>query len=37
MPILAHANANEQIILVQYCKPLLGQLNFNIGRILGKD
>ena len=29
--------ANEQIILVQYCKPLLGQWNFNIGLILGHD
>ena len=26
-----------QIILVRYCKPLLGQLNFNIGLILGQD
>ena len=37
MPILVHANANEQIILVQYCKPLLGQWNLNIGLILCQD
>ena len=35
MPILVHVNANEQIILVQYCKPLLGQWNFNIGPNFG--
>ena len=32
-PILFHAIANEQIILEQYCKLLLGQWNFNIGFI----
>ena len=38
MPILVHANANKQIILVQYYgKPLLGQWSFNIGLILGQD
>ena len=37
MSILVHAKANEQIILVQYCKPLLGQWNFNIGLTLGQD
>ena len=37
MPIFVHVNVNEQIFLVQYCKPLLGQWNFNIGIILGQD
>ena len=37
MLVLIHANANEQIMLVRYCKPLLGHWNFNIGLILGQD
>ena len=36
-PILVYVNANEQTILVQYCKPILGQWNLNIGLILDYD
>ena len=37
MQILFHAIANEQIMWIQYCKPLLNQRNFNIGLTLGQD